>query len=92
MSEKTLEETIIYACINHFCRETQYWRRINVKGTRLDWMEISAKEKMNEQLYQLAAGAALRANRASIVEDLNWEYKELTREVQDHKQRVLTEQ
>ena len=58
----------------HLIREERYWTRVERNAIVLANEEIDAKEAIIEAVFNLGAGAAVKAENKSLIEDLRWHY------------------
>ncbi|KXJ77407.1 hypothetical protein RP20_CCG007633 [Aedes albopictus] len=82
----SLDFTIAYQCIEVLERDYYYWTRLECKGSYITGEVSQAKELILEQIYNLAAGAALRTHSACVWEELQYWYRELKKVIAKHRQ------
>lgn len=87
MADVTANEVLVYQCLEFFRRETGFWRRLGTQGTTLTDDQVNAKKTIVEAVFRVAA-AALLVQKMSVTGDLEWDYRELQMEIEDHRRRV----
>lgn len=87
-SKRNCNEEIVKQCREHFEREKRYWQRLKTKRIAISKEQFEAKNAIIEYLYNMAAGAALKIETRSVIDDLMWDYRELMMNVADYKEMI----